>query len=65
MLYVTRMTKKKNDSIGSILHYGRVVDNDSWVVFPASGFPYLILRPVFQTVQKKSSSYLYLLSYKN
>ena len=29
MLYVTRMTKKKNDSIGSILHYGRVVDNDS------------------------------------
>ena len=29
MLYVTRMTKKKNDSRGTLLHYGRVVDNDS------------------------------------
>ena len=29
MLYVTKMTKKKNDSIGSIHHYGRVVDNNS------------------------------------
>ena len=28
ILYVTRMTQNKNDSINSILQHGRVVDND-------------------------------------
>ena len=45
MLYVMRMTQSKNDSINSILQYGRLVDRDCCVVFPASGFPYLILCP--------------------
>ena len=39
------MNKNKNDSINSILHHGRVVDNNCCVVFPTSGFPYLILSP--------------------
>ena len=43
MLYVTRMTQNKNNSINSILRYGRLVDKNCCVVFPASGFPYLIL----------------------
>ena len=45
MLYETRMTQHKNDSISSILQHGRVVDNNCCVVFPTSGFPYLILCP--------------------
>ena len=45
MLYVTRMTQNKNDSINSILQYGRLVDKNCCVVFLASGFPYLILCP--------------------
>ena len=45
MLYVTRMTQNKDDSINSILQYGRVVDKNCCVVFPASGFPYLTLCP--------------------
>ena len=45
MLYVTRMTQNKNDSINSILQHGRVVDNNFCVVFPTSRFPYLILCP--------------------
>ena len=44
-LYVTRMTQNKNDSINSILQHGRVVDKNCCVVFPTSGFPYLILCP--------------------
>ena len=49
MLYVTRMTQNKNDSIKSILQYGRVVDKNciifSCIIFPASRFPYFILCP--------------------
>ena len=45
ILYVTRMTQNKNDSINSILQHGRVVDKNCCVVFPTSGFPYLILSP--------------------
>ena len=45
MIYVTRMTQNKNDSINSILQYGRVVDKNCCAVFPASRFPYLILCP--------------------
>ena len=48
ILYVTRMTQKKNDSINSILQHGCVVDNIFCVVFPASRFPYLILCPKWQ-----------------
>ena len=44
-IYVTRMTQNKNDSINSILQHGRVVDKNCCVVFPTSGFPYLILCP--------------------
>ena len=43
ILYVTRMTQNKNDSINSILQHGRVVDKNCCVVFPTSGFPYLTL----------------------
>ena len=45
MLYVTRMTQNKNDSIDSILQYGCVVDRNCCVVLPASVFPYLVLCP--------------------
>ena len=45
MLYITRMTQNKNDSINSILQCGRVVDRNCCVLFLASGFPYLILYP--------------------
>ena len=45
MLYVTRITQNKNDSINSILQHGRAVDKNFFVVFPPSGFPYLILCP--------------------
>ena len=39
------MTQNKNDSINSILQHGRVVDNNCFVIFLASRFPYLILCP--------------------
>ena len=39
------MTQNKNDSINSILQYGRVVDKNCCVVFPTSGSLYLILYP--------------------
>ena len=45
ILYVTRMTQNKNDSINSILQHGSVVDNDCCVVFSTSRFPFLILCP--------------------
>ena len=45
ILYVTRMTQNKNDSINSILQHGRVVDKNCCVVFPTSEFPYLTLCP--------------------
>ena len=41
MLYVTRMTQNKNDSINSILQHGHVVDKNCYAVFPTSGFPYV------------------------
>ena len=43
ILYVTRMTQNKNDSINSILQHGRVVDNNCFVVFPTLRFPYLLM----------------------
>ena len=45
ILYSTRITQNKNDSINSILQYGRAVQNNCLVVFPTSSFPYLILCP--------------------
>ena len=45
ILYVTRMNQNKNDSINSILQYGRVVNKNCCEVFPSSGFPYLSLCP--------------------
>ena len=44
-LYAKKITQNKNDSISSILQYGGVVGKNHCVVFPASGFPYLILCP--------------------
>ena len=35
-LYGTRMTQNENDSINSILHNGRVVDNNCCVEFSTS-----------------------------
>ena len=40
ILYVTRMSQNKNDSINSILQHDRVVDNNYYVVFAASKFSY-------------------------
>ena len=45
ILYVTRMTQNKTESINSMLQHGRVVDNNCCVVFPTSRFPCLILCP--------------------
>ena len=39
------MTQNKNDSVSSVLQHGRVVDRNCCAVFPAPGFPYLILSP--------------------
>ena len=38
ILYVTRMTQNKNDSINSIVLHGRVVDNSCCVVFSTQDF---------------------------
>ena len=43
ILYVTRMTQNKNDSINLILQHGRVVGKNYCAVFLNSGFPYLTL----------------------
>ena len=43
ILYVTKLTQSKNDSINSILQQSSVVDNNCCVVFLTSRFPYLIL----------------------
>ena len=43
ILYVTRMTQNKNNSITSTLQHGPVVDTNCCVVFPTTRFPYLIL----------------------
>ena len=39
MLYVTRMTQNKKDSINSIPQHGSIVDKNFCIVFPSSGFP--------------------------
>ena len=57
MLYVTRLTQNQNDPINSILQYGRVAGKDCWVVFSASGYPFLILCPK-QCKGKVASTYL-------
>ena len=44
-IYVMIMTQNKNDSINSILQHRRAVDKNCCVVFPTSGFSYLILCP--------------------
>ena len=45
ILYVTRMTQNKNDSINSMLQRGLAVDKNCCVVFPTSGFLYFTLCP--------------------
>ena len=45
ILYGTRMTQNKNDSMKLILQHGRVVDKNCCVPFPTSGFPHLTLCP--------------------
>ena len=45
ILYVTRMTQNKIDSVNSILQHARVFGNNCCVVFRASRFSYLILCP--------------------
>ena len=57
MLYVTKLTQNENDSINSILQYGRVAGRDCLVVFFASGFSYLILCPT-QCKGKVATTYL-------
>ena len=51
------MTQNKNDSINSILQYRRLFDKNCCAVFPASVFPYLILRPR-QCKGKVATTYL-------
>ena len=51
------MTQNKNDSINSVLQDGRVVDKNCRVVFPTSGFSYLILCPR-QCKWKVATTYL-------
>ena len=55
ILYVTRMTQNKNDSIKSILQHGR---GSTWSYFRIS-----IFDPLSQTVQIEGSYHL--LSYKD
>ena len=57
MLYVTILTQNQNDSINSILLYGRVDEKDCCVVFSASGFLYLILCPK-KCIGKVATTYL-------
>ena len=54
ILYVTRMTQNKNDSI---LQHGRLVGKYRCVVFPTSGFSYLTLCPR-QCQWKVATTYL-------
>ena len=51
------IARNKNDLINSIRQYGRVVDKNCCVVFPASGLPYLILCPR-QCKEKVATTYL-------
>ena len=43
ILYVTRMTQNKIDSINLILQHGGAADKNYWVVFLTSGLPYYLL----------------------
>ena len=43
ILYVTRITRNKNDSINSIPQHGRVVEIVLLKIFPTPRYPYLIL----------------------
>ena len=70
MLYVTRLTQNQNDSVNLMLQYGRVVKKDCYVVFPALGFPYLILCPrqckgKIATTYLKGLRTIKILQYKN
>ena len=58
------MTQNKIDSINSILQYGRAFDKNCCVVFPASGFPYLILCPR-QCKGKVATTYLAIMTKNN
>ena len=51
------MAQNKNDSINSILQHRRNVYKNFCVVFPTSGFPYLILCPR-QCKKKVATTYL-------
>ena len=51
------MTQNQNDPINSILQNGCIVEKDCVAVFPASGFPYLILCPR-QCKEKVATTYL-------
>ena len=51
------MAQNENDSIISILQHGRLFDKNYCIVFPASGFPYLILCPG-QCKGKVATTYL-------
>ena len=51
------MTQNKDGSIKSILQQSRVVDKNCCVVFPTSGFPYLIPYPR-QCKWKVATTYL-------
>ena len=55
---MTTLTQNPNESVNSILQYGRVVGKDCCVVFSASRFPYLILCPR-QWKGKVATTYLY------
>ena len=52
ILYVTRMTQNKNDSINSVLQHGRVVDNNCCCGI--SCFKISIFDPVSQIVQMET-----------
>ena len=58
------MTQNKNNSINSIPQHGRVLDKNFCVVFPTSGFPYLILCPR-QCKWKVAITYLAIRTKKN
>ena len=51
------MAQNKNNSIKSVLQHGRVVYKNYCVLFPTSGFPYLILCPR-QCKWKVATTYL-------
>ena len=58
------MTQDKNDSINPTLQHGPLVDKNCCVVFPTSGFPYLILFPR-QCKWKVAATYLALRTKNN